>query len=96
MVQLALEISSMLLVAELSLAGTPTGKAEPAWTSAGWYLVEERQDGSDDTIRVGPFPDVQSCASVRARDYPPVLAGHPELDTYKCRQLLTVPNSVPR
>lgn len=62
------------------------------WTTAGWYVVEYSGRGSAGAIRAGPFRDPPACESVRERQFPMALRGHPELGSFECRQLRSPPS----
>ena len=96
MFEMTLAAGVLLILAPLS-ASTSSGGTQPArWTLPGWYLIEERQDGSTDLIRAGPLRDQAHCTTVRRGDYPPAVARHPELETLHCRELLKAPSNASR
>jgi hypothetical protein len=92
MLQLTLASWLLLILAPPPSLAPSAGSPPIRWTSPGWYLLEEKQDGSPDLIRAGPLRDQDHCTSVREDDYPPGPAGHPELDTLRCRELLKNPD----
>jgi hypothetical protein len=71
--------------------GGMPGAPSNGWTGPGWYIVDSSVPNEKSALRAGPIKNQGTCEAHLREAFPPAPRGHPELNVFECRELLSPP-----